>query len=187
MEPILLEAWLMLIALLASTWLAILAVIRFRRATSNQSKFMLAICILFILCSNSVALLRLGKGRGTHAVHACVNNLRQMDGAKEQWALENKKKAGDRVTMEDMVPYIKGGAPQCSAGGTYTVGAVGEAPTCSLGPPDHTRQAGVYFKEIEKRARTKDRAILASQLVSMLVLAMNLRRRPHRSHRKIDS
>lgn len=177
----------MLIALLISTWLAILAVIRFRRATSNQSKIMLGICILFIVCVNSVALLRFGRGRGTHSIHACVNNLRQIDGAKEQWALENKKQSGDQVSMEEIVPYIKGGAPQCSAGGTYIVGAVGVAPTCSLGPPDHTLQAGAYFREMEKRARTKDRAILASQLVSMVVLAMNLRRRPHRSHRKVES
>ena len=71
--------------------------------------------------------------------NACINNLRQIDAAKEQWALENGKKAGDVVTEADIKPYIKldanGNLPKCPAGGTYTIGNVGEKPTCSI--PGH--------------------------------------------------
>jgi hypothetical protein len=71
--------------------------------------------------------------------NACINNLRQIDGAKNEFALEKGKKNGDPVTEADIKPYIKldanGNLPKCPAGGTYTIGKVGEPPTCSI--PGH--------------------------------------------------
>ncbi|HEY1718269.1 MAG TPA: hypothetical protein VGH42_08250 [Verrucomicrobiae bacterium] len=71
--------------------------------------------------------------------NACINNLRQIDGAKNEWALEKGKKAGDAVTEADIKPYIKldadGNLPKCPSGGTYTIGKVGENPACSI--PGH--------------------------------------------------
>jgi chromosome segregation ATPase len=71
--------------------------------------------------------------------NACINHLRQMDAAKNQWALENNRTTGAMPTAQDIAPYIKldanGNIPGCPAGGTYTIGAIGEAPTCSI--PDH--------------------------------------------------
>jgi outer membrane lipoprotein-sorting protein len=68
--------------------------------------------------------------------NACINNLRQIDAAKNQFALENKKTNGDPVTEADIKPYIKldadGNLPKCPAGGKYTLGKVGETPTCSI-------------------------------------------------------
>jgi hypothetical protein len=68
--------------------------------------------------------------------NACINNLRQIDAAKNQFALENKKTNGDTVTEADIKPYIKldadGNLPKCPAGGKYTIGKVGENPTCSI-------------------------------------------------------
>ena len=61
-----------------------------------------------------------------------------IDRAKEQWALEHHKKAGDPVTKEDEIQinaYIKGGAPKCPSGdpdARYSYNAVGAAPTCSF-------------------------------------------------------
>jgi len=67
----------------------------------------------------------------------CINNLRQIDGAKNEWALENGKTNGDACTENDIKPYIKldsnGNIPKCPQGGTYTVGRVGEDPKCSIG------------------------------------------------------
>jgi hypothetical protein len=77
------------------------------------------------------------KSRSTSAQNACVNNLRQIDGAKNEWALENGKTNGVVCTVEDIKPYIKlnakGDIPGCPQGGIYTIGKVGENPTCSLG------------------------------------------------------
>jgi hypothetical protein len=68
--------------------------------------------------------------------NACINNLRQIDAAKNQWALEKGKANGTAVTEADITPYIQGGVlPKCPAGGKYTIGKVGENPTCSI--PGH--------------------------------------------------
>ncbi len=70
---------------------------------------------------------------------ACVNNLRMIDGAKQTWALENKKTANDVPTMEEILPYLGRGTsappPVCPGGGTYSINAVGLPPTCNL--PGH--------------------------------------------------
>jgi chromosome segregation ATPase len=68
--------------------------------------------------------------------NACINNLRQIDAAKQQWALENKKTADAIPTAQDLSPYFKDGIfPVCPSGGTYAIGTVGEVPTCSV--PGH--------------------------------------------------
>ena len=68
--------------------------------------------------------------------NACINNLRQLDGAKQQWALENKKTEQDVPTEKDVSVYLKDGAvPKCPSGGTYSIKTVAEDPTCSI--PGH--------------------------------------------------
>ena len=68
--------------------------------------------------------------------NACINNLRLIDGAKQQWALENKRDANAVPTATDITPYIRSGAlPACPSGGTYTFNNVGMLPTCSI--PGH--------------------------------------------------
>jgi RNA polymerase sigma factor (sigma-70 family) len=68
-------------------------------------------------------------------VDLCVGNLRDIDSAKQQWARENKKQITDTPTMKDLIPYIGQGSglymPVCPDGGDYTIGTVGEKPTCS--------------------------------------------------------
>ena len=69
-------------------------------------------------------------------VNTCINNLRQIDGAKQQWALERHKTAGAVPTPADLAPYFPGGTlPACPAGGIYSINAVNVAPTCSV--PGH--------------------------------------------------
>ena len=38
---------------------------------------------------------------------ACINNLRAIDGAKQQWALENQKPASALITAADLAPYLQ--------------------------------------------------------------------------------
>jgi hypothetical protein len=67
--------------------------------------------------------------------NACINNLRQLDGAKQQWALENKKRVNDVVTWRDVTPYIGRGDGYrlwCPQGGVYRLNRLDEAPTCSI-------------------------------------------------------
>lgn len=69
--------------------------------------------------------------RETAQRNACINNLRMIDAAKQQWALEKGKKEGDLPTQDDLMPYI-GHWPVCPQGGTYTINPIGQAPTCSV-------------------------------------------------------
>jgi len=68
--------------------------------------------------------------------NACITNLRQIDAAKQQWALENSKSDEAVPGQQDLLPYLKGNVfPTCPGGGTYTINNVGSLPTCSI--PGH--------------------------------------------------
>ncbi len=73
-------------------------------------------------------------------INACINNLRQIDGAIQQWALENRQPATVRVTPADVVRYLGGVMPVCPAGGVYTLNTVSTPPTCSV--PGHVLPKG---------------------------------------------
>jgi prepilin-type N-terminal cleavage/methylation domain-containing protein len=81
---------------------------------------------------------------------ACINNLRQIETAVQQVAIEKGKHVGDTVAYPDEItPYIKlnseGSIPPCPAGGEYSLQTVGTIPQaiCSLGTtvePAHVLQ-----------------------------------------------
>jgi DNA repair exonuclease SbcCD ATPase subunit len=75
-----------------------------------------------------------GQSQATLQRNACINQLRQLDGAKQQWALEKMKTAEAVPTPQEISPYLNG-LPKCPAGGTYAINAVGQLPTCTL--PGH--------------------------------------------------
>ena len=67
---------------------------------------------------------------------ACINNLRLIDGAKQQWALENQKPVGTLLTAANLTPYLRSNTlPVCPSGGVYTLNPVGIAPICNI--PGH--------------------------------------------------
>lgn len=70
------------------------------------------------------------RARRSTQASTCINNLRQIDSAKDQWAMENFAQTGDPVTKDNIAPYIRRGIPECPAGGEYTIGAVGDPPLC---------------------------------------------------------
>jgi hypothetical protein len=68
--------------------------------------------------------------------NACINNLRMIDGAKQQFALERQKLSVSPVNPADILPYLRGNVmPACPAGGVYTINMVAMPPTCSV--PGH--------------------------------------------------
>jgi len=67
---------------------------------------------------------------------ACINNLRMIDQAKQQWALDKNKEATDVPTAQDLAAYFTAGSlPACPDGGIYIINAVSTLPTCSI--PGH--------------------------------------------------
>jgi hypothetical protein len=67
---------------------------------------------------------------------ACMNNLRQIDGAKQQFALEAQKQPGSLISTDDLAPYFPNKVfPTCPAGGVYTLNPIGLNPICNI--PGH--------------------------------------------------
>src|ERR1051325_1332197 len=75
------------------------------------------------------------KARKTTNLNSCMNRLRPIDAAKQQWAAEKEKRGTDVPTWADLKPYLEAGQtnvvaespiPHCPAGGTYTINAVRE-------------------------------------------------------------
>ena len=65
--------------------------------------------------------------------NTCINNLRAIDAAKLQWALDKDKNVDSVPRPEDLLPYLKDGAfPACPDGGTYSLRTVDEVPTCTV-------------------------------------------------------
>jgi prepilin-type N-terminal cleavage/methylation domain-containing protein len=110
--------------------------------TSKKSGFtlveiMIVVAIIGLLAA--IAIPNFVKARTTSQQNACINNLRQMDGAIQQYALENKLAAGSGVSLTAIQPYIKltsaNALPACPAGGSYNVTTVDANPTCNI--PNH--------------------------------------------------
>ena len=64
---------------------------------------------------------------------ACIANLRLIDSAKQQWALDKNKDPNSVPTAQDLLPYFKDGSfPVCPDGGTYSLNSMAEAPACNI-------------------------------------------------------
>ena len=107
-------------------------------------EIMIVVAIIGLLAA--IAIPNFVSARARAQATTCINNLRQLDGAAMQFALEQRKKTGDPVQFpSDLTPYIKlnsaGSLPPCPAGGNYSDNTVGSPPACSLGTtvsPAHT-------------------------------------------------
>jgi hypothetical protein len=74
--------------------------------------------------------------------NACISNLRNIDGAKQQWALEQRKQDADTPLGSDLQPYLGrtagGELPACPAdmaqtfATSYSPQSVGSRPVCLI-------------------------------------------------------
>jgi prepilin-type N-terminal cleavage/methylation domain-containing protein len=98
-------------------------------------EIMIVVAIIGLLAS--IAIPNFVRARETSQKNACINNLRQIDGAAQTWALETGKTSSDTYTIANIKPYLRldttGNVPPCPAGGVYTPGTViSNAPTCNI-------------------------------------------------------
>jgi prepilin-type N-terminal cleavage/methylation domain-containing protein len=123
-----------------------------KRTTAKKQGFtlveiMIVVAIIGLLAA--IAIPNFVKARTTSQQNACINNLRLVDAAKQQWALEQKKQTTDAPAASgtDLQPYlgrgVNGELPSCPvdpANGfqtSYTVNTVGTPPTCNIVSSTH--------------------------------------------------
>ena len=115
-----------------------------KHKTANKAGFtlveiMIVVAIIGLLAT--MAIPHFARSRNTAHQTACLNNLRQIEGAVQMWALEQSKDSAQAVSYQDISGYLKN-AVVCPAGGTrfddsYTLTTVDTRPLCQRRPDTH--------------------------------------------------
>ena len=115
-----------------------------KKRTSRQGGFtlveiMIVVAIIGLLAS--IAIPNFVKARTTAQMNACISNLRVIDGAIQQWALDTKQGDTATVTAADILPYLKNSVT-CPSGGktfadSYSITTVQARPACLKQPATH--------------------------------------------------
>src|SRR5437764_14022944 len=77
-------------------------------------EIMIVVAIIGLLAT--IAIPNFVKARTTAQMNACINNLRQIDGAIQTWALESKQADNAAVEYQQISGYMKNEV-DCTAGG----------------------------------------------------------------------
>ncbi|HKS38167.1 MAG TPA: hypothetical protein VJW76_13300 [Verrucomicrobiae bacterium] len=94
----------------------------------------------------AIAIPNFVKARETAQYNAIMNNLRMIEAAKAQWALENRKRDGDPVTDQNVAEYLRGGRINPIAGERYNINPVGTPATATLSQRMKDHPAGSVIK-----------------------------------------
>ena len=108
-------------------------------------EIMIVVAIIGMLAS--IAVPYFVRARTTSQKNACINNLRQIDGAKQEWALETRSSNTATPTIAQIQPYLGRGSggtqPTCPADGqstfdtSYVMADVQSTTACLISPTTH--------------------------------------------------
>ena len=103
------------------------------RAGFTLVEIMIVVAIIGLLAA--IGIPNFVRARETAQTDACINNLRVIDEAKQQWALETGQLASATPVSGDIVPYLgRSGTkmPTCPIGSTaYNINTLALVPTCN--------------------------------------------------------
>ena len=102
-------------------------------------EIMIVVAIIGLLAT--IAIPNFVKARSSAQEKACINNLRQIDGAIQLWATETKQADNAQVDYSQISSYMKNQVV-CPSGGhtfsdSYHLGTVQDKPTCLQKPDTH--------------------------------------------------
>jgi prepilin-type N-terminal cleavage/methylation domain-containing protein len=114
----------------------------FQKTGFTLVEIMIVVAIIGLLAT--IAIPNFMRARTTAEKTACINNLRQIDNAKEQWAMESKATPTATPTISNIQPYMgrgtAGTAPTCpmdsnnSFATSYSINDLQTAPSCLILP-----------------------------------------------------
>jgi len=96
-------------------------------------ELMIVVAIIGLLAA--IAIPNFVHARETSQTNECIANLREIDSAAQNWALDLNKKATDTYDLTTIKAYLNHDTlPTCPAGGDYGPGlSVGTPPFCTFG------------------------------------------------------
>ena len=113
-----------------------------RRIGFTLVEIMIVVAIIGLLAT--IAIPNFMRASAKSKQVACINNLRQLEGAKQQWAIESKAGPNSVPTIANIQPYLgrgtAGTAPTCPADAastfatSYTINDLNTAPACLILP-----------------------------------------------------
>ncbi len=92
------------------------------------------LCVLGLLAMvAAIGAPSLIRSRAKAQASVCIDQLKQLNAAQQQWVIEAKPASDAKIKKKDLQPYFKGGVfPTCPSGGNYKLGGLTDKPECSL-------------------------------------------------------